>query len=142
MGVVVGGERARTDPDELKVLQEYQQSVAGARGGGPPRSDVVLVTLPMHQGAGPGSVWGATARGGAMVFQRRFDPEDALRLIETHKVTAWTGVPTMYKRLAALPPEIAARYDVSSVPSVGAAPVPYSPKEWIIGHFGPVLSEG
>ena len=36
------------------------------------------------------------------------------------------------------------RYDVSSLKSlgVGAAPVPYSLKEWIIGHFGPVLSEG
>src|SRR5581483_3396403 len=70
--------------------------------------------------------------------------EEALRLIERHKVTTWTGVPTMYKRIAGLPPDVLAKYDVSSIRAlgVGAAPVPYSLKEWIIGHFGEVLSEG
>jgi long-chain acyl-CoA synthetase len=141
-GVVVGGGRDRSDPSAVKELQEYQQSVAGGRGAA--GGDVVLVTLPMHHGAGPGAVWGASARGATMVFLRRFDPEEALRLIERRRVSVWTGVPTMYKRLAALPPEVVARYDVSSVRSlgVGAAPVPYTLKEWIIGHFGPVLSEG
>jgi long-chain acyl-CoA synthetase len=104
----------------------------------------VLVTLPMHHGAGPGAIWGATARGRPMVLLRRFDPEEALRLIQAHRVTTWTGVPTMYKRIAGLPPEVLAQYDVSSVRSlgVGAAPVPYSLKEWILGYFGEVLSEG
>jgi long-chain acyl-CoA synthetase len=140
-GVVMGGGRQPT-PEFLQQMREYQQSVAGGRGPAP--GDVVMIVLPMHHGAGPGSVWGATARGATMVFLRRFDPEEALRLIEKHRVNAWTGVPTMYKRIAALPPAVAARYDVSSIRSlgVGAAPVPYSLKEWIIGHFGPVLSEG
>jgi long-chain acyl-CoA synthetase len=79
-----------------------------------------------------------------MVMLRRFDPEESLRLIERHRVTVWTGVPTMYKRIAGLPPPVLAKYDVSSIRmlGVGAAPVPYSLKEWIIGHFGPVLGEG
>ncbi len=138
-GVVMGG--GEGDAEARRVMREYQQSVAGGR----PQSagDVALVTLPMHHGAGPGAIWGTTARGNTMVLLRRFDPEAALKLIETHRVSVWTGVPTMYKRLAALPPEVLARYDVSSIRTlgVGAAPVPYSLKEWIIGHFGDCLGE-
>jgi len=140
-GVVMGA-RGADDPEARQRMLEYQQSVAGNRQPRP--DDVVMVTLPMHHGAGPGTVWGAQARGLTMVFLRRFDPEEALRLIERHKVTTWTGVPTMYKRIAGLPPDVLAKYDVSSIRAlgVGAAPVPYSLKEWIIGHFGEVLSEG
>lgn len=140
-GVVLGAGGDR-DPQALQELIEYHQSVGASR----PmiQGDIVLITLPMHHGAGPGSVWGASGRGNTMVFQRRFDPEEALRLIAAHRVTVWTGVPTMYKRLAGLPPAVLARHDVSSIRmlGVGAAPVPYSLKEWIIGHFGPVLGEG
>jgi len=140
-GVVMGA-RGGGDPETMQRLVEYQRSVAGSR---PPRpDDIVMITLPMHHGAGPGAVWGATGRGLTMVMLRRFDPEEALRLIEQHRVTTWTGVPTMYKRIAGLPPEVVAKYDVSSVRAlgVGAAPVPYSLKEWIIATFGEVLSEG
>jgi long-chain acyl-CoA synthetase len=141
-GVVMGARGDHGDPEAARRMREYQQSVAGVRPRRP--DDVQLITLPMHHGAGPGAVWGSLARGNTMVLLRRFDPEEALRLIETHRVTSWTGVPTMYKRLAGLPPEVLARHDVSSLRylGVGAAPVPYSLKEWIIGYFGPVLSEG
>jgi len=140
-GVVMGG-RDLADPKVRQEMLEYQQSVAGSRPQ--VRGDIQLITLPMHHGAGPGSVWGSQAHGNTMVMLRRFDPEAALRLIERHRVTVWTGVPTMYKRMAGLPPDVAARYDVSSIRmlGVGAAPVPYSLKEWIIGHFGEVLGEG
>jgi long-chain acyl-CoA synthetase len=82
--------------------------------------------------------------GNRLIMLRRFDAEEALRLIDKHKVTFWTGVPTMYKRMAGLPEATFAKYDVSSIYAlgVGAAPVPYSLKEWIIAHFGEVLSEG
>jgi long-chain acyl-CoA synthetase len=140
-GVVMGGHGA-DDAEARQRMVEYQRSVAGSRAPSP--DDVVMIVLPMHHGAGPGSVWGATGRGATMVFLRRFDPEEALRLIEKRRVTTWTGVPTMYKRMAGLPPKIVARYDVSSIRAlgVGAAPVPYSLKEWIIATFGEVLSEG
>jgi len=141
-GVVMGGRGDRADPDVRQRMAEYQRSVAGSRPQ--VHGDVAMITLPMHHGAGPGAVWGATARGNTMVLLRRFDPEEALRLIEKRRVNVWTGVPTMYKRLAGLPAEVLARYDVTSIRSlgVGAAPVPYSLKEWIIGHFGPCLAEG
>jgi long-chain acyl-CoA synthetase len=140
-GVIMGRGRGE-DPAARREAAEYQRSVAASRPQVP--GDVVLITLPMHHGAGPGSVWGAAARGNTMVFLRRFDPEEALRLIEEHKVTVWTGVPTMFKRLAALPPDVFDRHDVSSIRmlGVGAAPVPQSLKQWIAEHFGPCLGEG
>jgi long-chain acyl-CoA synthetase len=141
-GVVMGARGDREDPRVRQEMAEYQQSVAGSRPQ--VHGDVAMIVLPMHHGAGPGAVWGATARGNTMVLLRRFDPEEALRLIEKHRVSVWTGVPTMYKRLAGLPAEVLAKYDVSSIRSVGvgAAPVPYSLKEWIIGYFGECLAEG
>jgi len=141
-GVVMGGRGDRDDPRVRQEMLEYQQSVAASRPQ--VRGDVQMITLPMHHGAGPGAVWSSQARGNTMVFLRRFDPEEALRLIEKHRVSVWTGVPTMYKRIAALPTDVLATYDVTSIRSlgVGAAPVPYSLKEWIIGHFGPCLAEG
>jgi long-chain acyl-CoA synthetase len=140
-GVVMGAS-AGDDPKSRQEMLEYQQSVATSRPQAP--GDVALITLPMHHGAGPGAVWATKSRGNTMVMLRRFDPEEVLRLIQKHRVSVWTGVPTMYKRLAALPPDVLARYDVSSVRTlgVGAAPVPYSLKEWIIGYFGDCLGEG
>ena len=141
-GVVMGVPHAGTGEDTMREMAEYMRSVGESR---PQLSgDVVLVTLPMHHGAGPGTVWGAMRQGNLMVMLRRFDPEEAMRLIDKHKVTFWTGVPTMYKRIAGLPESTIAKYDVSSVRAlgVGAAPVPFALKEWIIAHFGEVLSEG
>jgi long-chain acyl-CoA synthetase len=51
----------------------------------------------------------------------------------------------MYKRIAGLPRDTLGSYDVSSIRamSVGAAPVPFSLKKWIIEYFGPGrISEG
>jgi long-chain acyl-CoA synthetase len=73
-----------------------------------------------------------------------YDPEEALRLIDRHKVQMWVAVPTMLLRIQALPDDVVERYDLSSVEAitVGAAPVPQSLKQWIVDHFGPVLWEG
>jgi long-chain acyl-CoA synthetase len=139
-GVVMNTrEKAKTD----RMTAEYLQDVAGSR----PQvaGDVVLLTLPMHHGAGPAALWGALRLGNPIILLRRFDPVATLALIDTHRVTAWTGVPTMYKRIAALPREALDGHDVSSLRllGVGAAPVPPVLKEWIDGYFGEgKLSEG
>jgi long-chain acyl-CoA synthetase len=125
------------------TTNEYLADVARTRRGHP--GGASLLTLPLHHGAGPGQVWGAIQLGNLTVMMRRFDPEGVLRLIQEYRVTNWTGVPTMYKRLAALPQEVLKSYDVSSVRAlgVGAAPVPYQLKRWIIDYFGAgVLGEG
>jgi len=141
-GLPKGVTMGRPRPGEESKLMDYLRSVGGSRPA--PAGTRILVTMPMHHGAGPAIVGGAIRSGNTMVMLRRFDPEEALRLIDTHRIAVWTGVPTMYKRIAGLPPGTVTKYDVSSIRSlgVGAAPVPYSLKEWIIAHFGPVLNEG
>ncbi len=132
--------RARSDAE----VAEYLQDVANSRST--PQSDnAVLITLPMHHAAGPAALAGALRRGDLIVLLRRFEAEAALALIDQYKVNEWTGVPTMFKRIAALPELSLARYDVSSIRrlGVGAAPVTPELKEWIEGYFGEgLLTEG
>ena len=135
-GVPTAGSGA--DPTELL---EYARSVAESRPQ--VEGDVVLVTMPMHHGAGPGLVRQTLRAGNLMVLLRRFDPVAVLETIARHRISFWTGVPTMYKRLAGLPPEVFARHSVASIRTlgVGAAPVPPDLKDWIVDHFGPCLNE-
>ena len=119
----------------------------GASVGSVPRHPAaaqVLMTLPVHHGAGAAAATGACASGGTAVLLDPYDPEEALRLIDTHKVQMWISVPTMLLRIQALPEEVVDRYDLSSIEAltVGAAPVPQSLKQWIIDRMGPVLWEG
>jgi long-chain acyl-CoA synthetase len=104
-----------------------------------PPSAIVLLTLPSHHGAGPGVAMGTCAKGGTVVLLDPFDPEEALRLIDRHRVQVWTAVPTMLLRVQSLPQETLDRFDLSSLLSLtlGAAPVPKSLKEWVIERLGP-----
>ncbi len=140
-GVVMG---RRSPHFTAEQAAEYQQDVRQSRRS-TGSAGCALITMPMHHGSGPAQVWGAMHAGRRMVLMRRFDPENALALIDQHRITDWGSVPTMLKRIAALPPEVLRKYDVSSIRhlSVGAAPVPYSLKEWTLKYFGEgVLSEG
>ncbi|MBO1361697.1 AMP-binding protein [Acetobacter sacchari] len=137
-GVKVGKVAPRSSITELR---EYMQSVTQVRAR--TADEIVLITLPMHHGAGPATVRAALATGSLMVFLRRFDPEAVLALIDRERVTSWTAVPTMYKRLASLPDDVIARYDVSSLKMLGIGAEPTTPelKQWIVDHFGPILWE-
>lgn len=131
-GVAMGqGEGA--DP---AVLREYRESIEAAAGVG--EVAVQLITMPMHHASGPSQVWGAIRKGRQVVLMRRYEPEAALRAIQDHRVGIWAGVPTMFKRMAGLPAETLQRYDLSSIRrvSVGAAPVPYALKLWMLDTFG------
>ena len=124
-------------------VAEYLRDVAANRSAS--QDEVVLITLPMHHAAGPSALTGAMHAGNRIVLLRRFDAEEALYLIDKHGVTNWTGVPTMFKRIAGLPENVRARYDVSSIKKlgIGAAPVTADLKDWIDGFFGEgLLSEG
>ena len=73
----------------------------------------------------------------------KFDPEERLALIEKHKVDAGQFVPTHFVRMLKLPPEVRARYDVSSMKSAVhvAAPCPVPVKEQMMAWWGPVIHE-
>src|SRR5580704_4800900 len=81
--------------------------------------------------------------GGTVVVMERFDAEEALALIERYKVTTAQWVPTHFVRMLKLPPDVRAKYDVSSLKQVfhAAAPCPVPVKEQMIDWWGPIISE-
>jgi acyl-CoA synthetase (AMP-forming)/AMP-acid ligase II len=81
--------------------------------------------------------------GKPLVTLKRFDAEAVLAAIERHRISSSLMVPTHFQRLLALPADVRARYDVSSlrsVPHTGAA-CPRDVKRAMIDWFGPVLME-
>src|SRR5258705_8025384 len=106
-------------------------------------AQVHLVAGPLYHSAPGGFALYAQMVGGTVVVMRKFDPEDALRLIEAHRCTTTFMAPTLLKRIVDLPAEVRARYDVSSMRSlvIAAAPCPMRVKEQAIAMFGPALYE-
>ena len=81
--------------------------------------------------------------GHPVVLMDRWDPEESLRLTQAHRVTHTHTVPTQFRRLLALPAEVRARYDTSSLRAVihSAAPCPAEVKRRMIDWLGPVIVE-
>lgn len=81
--------------------------------------------------------------GGTAYVMERFDPLEALRLIEKHRITHSQWVPTMFVRLLKLPPEDRARFDLSSMEMAvhAAAPCPADIKRRMIGWWGGIIHE-
>ena len=85
----------------------------------------MLVAGPLsHSGPFINSVRGLLA-GNTVVLMERFDPEQALALVERHKVD-WTFlVPTMQHRIWRLGPAVRSRYDVSTLRAVVSSGGPF-----------------
>jgi acyl-CoA synthetase (AMP-forming)/AMP-acid ligase II len=81
--------------------------------------------------------------GGAIVTLPSFDAEKVLAAIDRYQIAGIVMVPTHFQRLLALPDEIKARYDISSVQRIGhtGAACPIEVKRRMINWFGPVLNE-
>jgi acyl-CoA synthetase (AMP-forming)/AMP-acid ligase II len=81
--------------------------------------------------------------GGTVIVMEHFDPEDALRLVEEHRVTHSQWVPTMFVRMLKLPPEVRTRHDLSSHRCAihAAAPCPVQVKQQMIDWWGPIVEE-
>ncbi|MFJ5774064.1 acyl-CoA synthetase [Streptomyces sp. NPDC093094] len=81
--------------------------------------------------------------GHRLVLMDRWTPEEMLRLIDTEKCTHTHMVPTQFHRLLALPPDVRARYDVSSMRHAvhGAAPCPDHVKRAMIDWWGTCVEE-
>jgi fatty-acyl-CoA synthase len=89
-------------------------------------ADVTLNVLPMFHVGGIGLFTLPTLHHGAVaVLQRRFDPADAVRLIQTHRVTAMFGVPAIYLMLLQSPAFQQADLRATRF-SCGGAPCPTS----------------
>jgi long-chain acyl-CoA synthetase len=81
--------------------------------------------------------------GVGVVLMDGWSAAETLDLIAKHRVTHSHMVPTMFHRLLALPAEVRAAADLSSLRYVwhGAAPCPVAVKKAIIDWWGPVLLE-
>ena len=108
-----------------------------------PGEGVHLCQGPLYHSAPAGFSTGALHMGQTLVLMDKWDAETALRLIETHRVTATHMVPTMFVRLLRLPEEARQRYDLSSLRNAihAAAPCPVEIKRQMLAWWGPVIYE-
>ncbi|HYW28073.1 MAG TPA: acyl-CoA synthetase [Terriglobales bacterium] len=81
--------------------------------------------------------------GHTVVLMDGWSPEETLRLIAEWRVTTSHMVPTQFHRLLALPDEVRAAADVSSLTNVihAAAPCPIGDKRRMLDWWGPVIYE-
>lgn len=101
-----------------------------------------LVVGPLYH-TGPLTAVRLLLAGTPLVVMRRFDAEGVLRAIQEHRIEASVMVPTHFTRLLALPDDVRASYDVSSLRQVvhtGSA-CPVDVKRQMIDWWGPVLVE-
>jgi len=105
--------------------------------------DVYLSPAPLYHAAPLAWTMASHRTGATVVVMERFDAEQALRLIERHRVTHSQWVPTMFVRLLKLPERTRAAFDLSSLRWAvhAAAPCPVPVKRAMIDWWGPVLFE-
>ena len=88
---------------------------------------ITLLTVPLFHATGCHAVLATTVfTGGTLVLMYKWDPERALQLIESEKVTVFSGVPTMAWQMLSSP-EFAS-YDTSSLTGVGYGGAPAPPR--------------
>jgi long-chain acyl-CoA synthetase len=106
-------------------------------------NDRYLTPAPLYHAAPIGFTSAMHRLGATTIIMRRFDAEDALRLIDRHKITASQWVPTHFRRLTSLPEATRAKYDTSSlrVAIHAAAPCPIPLKEQMIAWWGNAIYE-
>ena len=100
-----------------------------------------LVVCPLYHSAAPAFVAVMMSLGATVVLQNHFDPEQCLQIIEKERITCSMMVPTMLIRLAALPPEVVAKYSTRTLRWVMSAAAPLSTEaaRRFMETFGPVL---
>jgi acyl-CoA synthetase (AMP-forming)/AMP-acid ligase II len=133
------GTPVRWAPSTVTSAAAYAELLA-ARSGFPAGPHLVVGPL---QHNGPLTSVRHLLSGQPVVVLGKFDAERVLALVERHRVTSSVMVPTHFSRLLALPEEVRARYDVSSLTSVAhtGSACPPDVKRAMIDWFGPVLLE-
>jgi fatty-acyl-CoA synthase/long-chain acyl-CoA synthetase len=99
--------------------------------------DLYITTGPLYH-SGPGGFMGiAQVLGQSVIVQRKFDPEDWLRLLDKYQVSSTFSAPTPIRMVCSLPAEVKARYDTSSMKRMiaNAAPWSYALKQMYVRDF-------
>ena len=99
--------------------------------------DVYLTTGPLYHSGPGGFLQIAHLLGNTAVIQRKFDPEDWLRLVQTYRVTTTFSAPTPIRMVCNLPPAVKSRYDRLSMKRMiaNAAPWSFALKEQYLDDF-------
>ena len=99
--------------------------------------DIYLTTGPLYHSGPGGFMSSAIAMGHTVVLQRKFDPLDWLRLLETYRATSTFSAPTPIRMICNLPAEVRAQYDRSSmrVMIANAAPWSFALKQQYLTDF-------
>jgi long-chain acyl-CoA synthetase len=128
------------DPDEVPLASA---GFFGLFGIAPFDGHVHLCGSPLYHTAVLNFATISIQLGHPVVLMDRFEPEEALALIERHRVTHSHMVPTQFRRLLALPEPVRAPYGVSSLRCVihAAAPCPQEVKRQMLDWWGPVIVE-
>jgi long-chain acyl-CoA synthetase len=120
-----------------------RQAAVLVPGPGAP-DDVQMCAGPAYHAAPLAfDVRSSMSMGNPLVFMDRWDSEGVLANIEKYRVTRMHMVPIMFQRLLALPDEVKAKYDISSLRYIihGAAPCPPEVKKAMIDWVGPIIHE-
>ncbi len=128
------------EPDESAGMYSELLRLCGISAS---EADVHLCTSPLYHTAVLAFATDALHGGQTVVLMDRWDAAHALELIARHDVTNTHVVPTQFHRLLALPDDVRAAADVSSLRYVlhGAAPCPVDVKRRMIAWWGPVIVE-
>lgn len=126
-------------PRGVHSALDYLNQLA-SRSGFPDGPHLVVGPL---QHNGPLTSLRHLVAGQPVVVMPRFDAEQALGLIERHRVTSTVMVPTHFSRLLSVDPKVRERIDVSSLRMVAhtGSACPTDVKRAMIDWFGPVLVE-
>jgi long-chain acyl-CoA synthetase len=128
------------DPDELGALYSMFLMLFGVQPG---EGNVHITGSPLYHTAVLLWTGNSLHMGHQVVLMDKWTPESMLELIERHGVTTSHMVPTQFHRLLALPDDVRARYDVSSLRCMvhAAAPCPPEIKRRMIEWWGDAVME-
>jgi acyl-CoA synthetase (AMP-forming)/AMP-acid ligase II len=116
------------DPQQIGAMLQFM---------GYTPDDVYLTTGPLYHSGPSGFMGVAVVLGQTIVLQRKFDPEDWLRLVDNYRVTSTFSAPTPIRMVCNLPAEVKDRYDRSSmrIMVANAAPWSFALKQQYVADF-------
>ena len=137
-GTPKGIYRNLSDAKSIGDLQQVMASAYGIKSG-----ITAAMTGPLYHSATNGYASQVLRLNNNLILLPRFDEEELLQTIETHRITHMHMVPTMFVRLLKLPERIRSKYDLSSLEYIvhGAAPCPVEIKKRMIEWWGPIIHE-
>ncbi len=128
------------DPDSVFGMYALFLALFGIE---PEKDNVHLCGSPLYHTAVLMFTGGSLHFGHAVVIMDKWTPEGCLAAIESYRVTTSHMVPTQFHRLLALPEDVRAKYDMSSLRHMihAAAPCPPETKRKMLAWWGPTIYE-